>query len=95
MYSVPPNKTVKMAKMGISLEVQWLGVRVSNAGSAGSIPGQRPRSHMLCGTVKKEKKKFFLKAKLFRIARGKEFWKLLHDHVDVFNTTELCVSSEK
>ena len=44
---------------------------------------------------KKKKKKFFLKAKMFRIARGKEFWKLLHDHIDVFNTTELCVSSEK
>ena len=81
-----------MVKMWTYLEVQWLGVQVSNAGSAGSIPGQRPRSHM-CGTVKKGKKN--LKAKMFRIARGKAFWKLSHDHVDVFNTTELCVRSEK
>ena len=48
-----------------------------------------------CVAQSKKKKKIFLKAKMFRIARGKEFWKLLHDHVDVFNTTELCVSSEK
>ena len=54
---MPPNHTLKVAKMETSLEVQWLGVQVSNAGSAGSIPGQRPRSHM-CGTVKKGEKKF-------------------------------------
>ena len=42
---------------------------------------------------KKEKKN--LKTKMFRIARGKGLWKLSHDHVDVFNTTELCVRSEK
>lgn len=57
-------------------------------------PGQRPRSHMLCVAQSKKKKKNF-KAKMFKIARGKGFWKLSHDHVDVFNTTELCVSSEK
>ena len=47
-----------------------------------------------CYVAQSKRKKNF-KAKMFKIARGKGFWKLSHDHVDVFNTTELCVSSEK
>ena len=37
---------------GNSLAVQWLGLRASNAGGMGSIPGQGTRSHMPQGVDK-------------------------------------------
>ena len=41
--------------MGTSLAVQWLRLHASNAGDAGSIPGQELGSRMLHSTAKKLK----------------------------------------
>lgn len=41
-----PKPEVKKIKWGISLVIQWLGLRAPNAGALGLIPGWRTRSHM-------------------------------------------------
>ena len=41
---------MKLSISGTSLAVQWLRLLVSNAGGAGSIPGQGTRSHMHTAT---------------------------------------------
>ena len=37
----------KIGNSGTSLVIQWLRIRVPNAGGSGSIPGQGTTSHML------------------------------------------------
>jgi len=39
------------------LVVQWLRLHASNAGDVGLISGWEVRSHMLCGTARKKKRK--------------------------------------
>ena len=41
-----PKPEVKKLKWGISLVVQWLGLRAPYAGALDLIPGWRTRSHM-------------------------------------------------
>ena len=40
LKAVRELQPLKTVKQGTSLMVQWLGLHVSNAGGAGSIPGQ-------------------------------------------------------
>ena len=49
---------IKIGKAGTSLVVQWLGLRASNAGGTGSIPGWETRilQAVQCGKKKKKKK---------------------------------------
>ena len=44
-------------QLGTTLEVQWLRLQASNAGGAGSIPGQGTKTHMPWGMAKKIKNK--------------------------------------
>ena len=43
--------------LGTSLMVQWLRLQTANVGGDGSIPSQDTRSHILCSTSKRLKKK--------------------------------------
>ena len=50
------DSSLKQRVFGISMTVQWLRLHASNAGGAGSIPGQRTRIPHAAGHGQKEKK---------------------------------------
>ena len=55
----------KKTEIGNSLVVQWLGLCASTAGDTGQSLVRELRSHMLCSTAKKKKrKKVFLSYKI-------------------------------